>query len=71
MEHWVIKKNGNFLDQYSVCFSFFGILVSAFELPPLGDYLSFSVLIAISPRMIPMIQNRTMIFGSAQPFNSK
>ena len=35
------------------------------------SYLSFSVLMATRPRMMPMIQNRTMIFGSAQPFSSK
>jgi hypothetical protein len=34
-------------------------------------YLIFSVLMAIRPRIMPMIQNRTIIFGSAQPFNSK
>ena len=49
----------------------FDILILTFELPPLGDYLNFRVLIATSPRMMPMIQNRTMILGSAQPFNSK
>ena len=49
----------------------FDIWILTFELSPLGDYLNFSVLIATSPRMMPMIQNRTMIFGSAQPFNSK
>ena len=31
----------------------------------------FSVLIASSARMIEMIQNRTMIFGSAHPCSSK
>jgi hypothetical protein len=40
-----------------------------------NKYLSlqriFSVEIATSARMMVMIQNRTMIFGSATPFNSK
>jgi len=34
-------------------------------------YLSFSVLMATRARMIEMIQNRTMTFGSAHPFSSK
>ena len=34
-------------------------------------YRSFNVEIATSASMIVMIQNRTMIFGSATPFSSK
>jgi len=34
-------------------------------------YLNFNVPMATNPRIMAMIQNRTMIFGSAQPFNSK
>ena len=34
-------------------------------------YLSFNVLMAISPRIRAMIQKRTITLGSAQPFNSK
>jgi hypothetical protein len=34
-------------------------------------YLNLSVLIAIKPRITEMIQNRTTIFPSFQPFNSK
>jgi hypothetical protein len=37
----------------------------------LGDQRIFSVEIATSARMMVMIQNRTMIFGSATPFSSK
>ena len=50
-------------------------ITPAFELYHLNfsfrNYLIFSVLIAIRPRIRPMIQKRTIIFGSAQPFNSK
>ena len=34
-------------------------------------HLSFSVLMATRARMIEMIQNRTITFGSAHPFSSK
>ena len=39
--------------------------------PVMEDYLSFNVLIATSPRMIAMIQNLTITFGSTHPFSSK
>jgi hypothetical protein len=34
-------------------------------------YLNFSVLMANRARAMAMIQNRTITFGSGQPFNSK
>lgn len=47
------------------------LLVSIISLHRVNTYLNFNVERPIKARMILMIQNRTIIFGSAQPFNSK